>query len=148
MKRVFLILILNFVLFSCGEKLSHQTNKVKQNVSNHEVKNDSLYEVYKIDSVNIFYIVYARKNNTNFKIISKKTGLINCDKVLVDYYYNLKLKSILRQEVKLGDKSFSSAGNLLVNCFTFEGNTEICREDGISDLYRAENLNGLCYTGY
>lgn len=131
------------LLLSCAKKVSHPENQTEQKDSNF-AKRDSLYEVYKIDSINVFYIVYAKRNGVNFKIVSKKEESSNCNKIKVTSNYNLKLKSILRQEVKLGNKSISSAGNLLVNCFTFEQNTEICREKGISDLYRAENLIGLC----
>jgi hypothetical protein len=131
------------LFFSCGRKTSPPLHQTKPKDSSF-IQKDSLYEVYKIDSINIFYLVYAKRKGINFKIVSKKSASLDCNKIQVASRYEFKLQSILRQEVKLGDKSFSSIGNLLVNCFTFEQNTEICREEGISDLHRAENLNGLC----
>ena len=145
MKTIISISILTCVLFfSCGKKVSLPVNQNELKDLN-LAKNDSLYEIYKIDSINTFYIVYAKRKDTKFKIVSKKTNSTNCNKILVGSSYNLKLKSILKQEVKLGDKTFSSSANLLVTCFTFEENTKICREKDITDLHNAENLSGLCF---
>ncbi|MDL2144383.1 hypothetical protein QQY79_17785 [Flavobacterium tructae] len=138
MKTIISISILACVLFfSCAKKVSQPMNQTAEK--------DSLYEVYKIDSINTFFIVYAKRNGTKFKIVSKKTNSAPCNKILVGSSYNLKLKSILKQEIKLGDKTISSSSNLLVTCFTFEGNTKICREEDITDLHHAENLIGLCF---
>lgn len=142
MKTIISISILACLLFfSCGKKIYSPVNQTEQNLA----KNDSLYEVYKIDSINTFYIVYAKRKGINFKIVSKKATSTSCNKILVGSSYNLKLKSILKQGVKLGDKIISSSSNLLVTCFTFENNTEICREKDINDLHHAENLIGLCF---
>lgn len=142
MKTIISISILACVIFfSCGKKIYNPVNQTEQNLA----KNDSLYEIYKIDSINTFYIVYAKKNGTKFKIVSKKANSARCNKILVGSSYSLKLKSILKQEIKLGDKTISSSSNLLVTCFTFEENTKICREEDITDLHYAENLIGLCF---
>lgn len=102
------------------------------------------YEVLKIDSLNNFYIIYAQQNNMKFKIVSKKQEIKNCKKIKSGQFYNFQLVSILNQPIKLGDITINHGANLLVNCFMFEGNTEICRESDIPDLHRAENLSGLC----
>tara|TARA_R100001377_G_C3177701_1_gene105415 strand:+ start:644 stop:1069 length:426 start_codon:yes stop_codon:yes gene_type:complete len=138
MKIIIPISIIVCVLFfSCAKKVSQSMNQTTEK--------DSLYEVYKIDSINTFYIVYAKRNGTKFKIVSKKANSEHCNKIFVGSSYNLNLKSILKQEIKLGDKTITSSSNLLVTCFTFEDNTKICREEDITDLHHAENLIGLCF---
>ena len=107
-------------------------------------KHDSLFQVSKIDSVNSYYIVYLKKNNINYKIISKKETLYKCNKIQIGQFYFFKIKSLLNVNIKLNDHVISSSNNALVNCYTFEGNTKICKEEGIYDLYKAINLKGLC----
>lgn len=132
MKKFIILLLITIFAIGCCAKKQNQ-NQI-----------DTRYEVYKIDSINNFYIIYAQNDNIKYKIISEKQVDNSCKKIQLNKEYSFKLISILQQKIQLGDKTFSSADNLLVNCFTFEGNTKICREKDISDLHRAENLKGLC----
>ena len=109
---------------------------------------DTIYTVDAVDSVNSFYIIYAAKNNQRYKIVSKKGDIKGCKKIMAGKEYKFNLKSILAEKIKLGDKEFSSSNSLNVDCFSFEGNTEICKEQskGIYDLHKTEDLVGLCYS--
>ncbi|NCQ12284.1 MAG: hypothetical protein GW809_09135 [Bacteroidetes bacterium] len=141
--RIFFItvLIFHFILFACG-KSTVPFSTYEENIAN----TNNHYEIYKIDSLNIYYIIYAKRNHNKFKILSKKDSTdIPCDKVIrVGAAYDLELKSILQQEIHIDDKIISSGNNLLVNCFIFEHNTRICREEDINDLHYALNIKGLC----
>jgi len=100
----------------------------------------SLYNIYKIDSVNNYYLIYAKKAGKLFKIISKKTE----DKrkeIAVGKGYKLKLYSILAvngQPVIPQNQMYELSGWKIDDATTirFEG-------DSIRDLFYASNLRGL-----
>jgi hypothetical protein len=110
-----------------------------------QIEHSQVYKIAKIDSLNNFYIVYATCGGQKFKIVSEKRNTLNCEKIRTGKSYPLKLSSILNQPIKFGDRTINSGSNLLVNCFMFDKDTEICRETNIPDLHNAENLIGLCY---
>lgn len=109
---------------------------------------DTIYRIDAIDSVNSFYIIYAAKDNQKYKIVSKKGNIEGCKKIMVGKVYKFTLESILAEKIKLGDKEFSSSNSLNVDCFSFDENTEICKEHskGINDLHKTKDLVGLCYS--
>ena len=103
------------------------------------------YEVYKIDSVNSYYLVYAKRNDTLFKIIFRKAYSNTCIDLSVGKIYDLQLYSIWRQPIMVGGENMSPSANPHVNCLGFDDSTRICLErDSINDLSMAENLQGLC----
>lgn len=109
---------------------------------------DIIYKIDAIDSVNSFYIIYAVKDNLKYKIVSKKGDIKGCKKIIVGKKYKFTLESILAEKIHLGDKEFSSSNSLNVDCFSFDENTEICKEQfkGINDLHKTKDLVGLCYS--
>ena len=111
---------------------------------------DTIYRIDSIDSVNSFYTIYASKDNQKYKIVSKKGDTKDCKKIIVGKEYKFELESILAEKIKLGDKEFSSSNSLKVDCFSFEENTEICKEQskGIHDLHKTKDLVGLCYSAH
>lgn len=108
---------------------------------------DTIFRIDAIDSVNSFYVIYAAKDNQSYKIVSKKGDIKGCRKIMVGEKYKFHLESILAEKVKIGGNEFSSSNSLKVNCFSFEDNTEICKEQskGINDLHKTKDLVGLCY---
>ncbi|MCL9807716.1 hypothetical protein NAT51_19520 [Flavobacterium amniphilum] len=103
------------------------------------------FTVYKITSVKNYNLIYARRNDSIFKIVSKKNISKDCNKIKINEIYDFKLQSILKNRFK--NTKFKAPVNYLdINCFIFEGDVKICKEKGIYDLYYTENLNGLCYT--
>ena len=97
---------------------------------------DSLFSVFRVDSIDNYYLVYAKMNNLKYKIISKKDSCIN--KIQFQKLYKLSLKSVF--------SGVSSYTRLSLSCYTFDNNTIICIEkDSINDLYVTENLRGLCF---
>jgi hypothetical protein len=103
------------------------------------------FAVYKIDSVNSYYLIYAKRKDTLYKIVSHKIYNSNCQNLYVGMSYDLKLYSIWRQPIIVGGVNMSPSANLNVNCLGFDDSTRICLErDSIMDLHMAESLQGLC----
>ena len=100
--------------------------------------------VQKITTVNDFYLVYVRRGDSLFKVISKKAEVEGCKPIRKKGYYNLRLRSTALREVN--GVPLPPQNALLVNCFTLDERTTTCIEPerGIFDLHSAENLKGLC----
>lgn len=126
------ILILSAILLaSCAPKLKPSAT--------------TSYYVYKVDSINTYYLIYAKKNDSLYKIVSKKESVGGCSEIKEKNSYDFKLKSLLKNRFK--NTSFPKPmGDANITCFTFEDDTQICKEKDIFDLYFADNLKGLCLT--
>jgi hypothetical protein len=112
-------------------------------------KEDRLFfKVKKIDSINNWYIIYASKQDSLFKIVVKKeiTTNINCSKIIRGQSYDFKLHSRKTNYPEINGIKINPGNSLDIACYTFDENTNICIEPkkGIYDLYYAENLKGLC----
>ena len=106
----------------------------------------NLYNVYKIDSINSFYLIYARKEKSIYKIVSKKEQNQNCNStIIMNGKYEFKLHS-QSYNPKTGKLDELPENSLLVNCFYYDDSTTICLErDSINDLFYGDNIKGLCY---
>jgi len=105
----------------------------------------TIYKVYKIDSINNYYLVYARKGDSLYKIVSKKMSFENCNRIRINNNYEFRLHSSIYGS-KMAEKTISPQYTLLVTCFSFDDTTNICLErDSINDLHHAENIKGLCF---
>jgi hypothetical protein len=110
-----------------------------------DVQNPVFYKVYKIDSINNFYLIYAKKNDSLYKIVSKKEGIGNCNRIQEGKVYDFKLHARSENRTIDGIKILPQ-NSLLVNCFSYDDSTKICLErDSINDLHYAENIKGLCF---
>ncbi len=103
---------------------------------------ESIYKVYRIDSVNSFYIIYCSKDAQNYKIVSEKKDVSSNDFVRVEVggFYNLILKSL---PGKGSENPLTNNSSLLISCYMFDKDTENCREPGINGLFTSPNLVGL-----
>lgn len=104
-----------------------------------------LYKVYKIDSIHNYYLIYAKREDTLYKIVSEKAPKINCKQIQINHQFPFILHGRIadRQASKF---RLSPEASLLVNCFSYDDSTSICVErDTINDLYSAENITGLCF---
>ena len=103
------------------------------------------YQVYKIDSVGAYYLIYAKKQveDTLYKVISKKsfTPTKKYQKIEIGKKYEFSLRTAI-PNINVGGQIIDSH-NPNVRCYLFEGSTEICLEDYIYDLYFANNVKGL-----
>ncbi|WP_277017292.1 hypothetical protein [Flavobacterium lindanitolerans] len=131
MKNLLIILTLLFIA-SCG------TNKKI-------TKQEQQYRVYKLDSINSYYLIYATLNDSIFKIVSKKDYITDCKKIKIGSNYFFKLKSMRENAPTIGNLKISPINHIDIKCFQFDENTQICKEEGVYDLYFADNLKGLCF---
>src|SRR5258705_766597 len=93
---------------------------------NHDATSDSnngdtsLYKVYKIDSINGFYLIYAFKKEVRFKIISKKRVSEAGDTIQKNRSYDFNLTPLLINE-------FLKAA--VVGCIYVDTLTKLCLEE-------------------
>ncbi len=106
----------------------------------------TVYSIKKIEEKNKYYILHLKKGDYFYKVLSEKKSKNDCKQIILNGSYNLKLKSIWYNEIKLEDgRTFNSPLN--VDCKFFKDNTEICLEKNpsyIKNIFMAENLIGLC----
>jgi hypothetical protein len=122
-----------FLLFGCVSSLQKSTVR----------KRLGFYTVYKIDSINTYYIIYAKKDSFLYKIVSKRIQPGHAERILVNGKYQFNLHSITK-EIKIGEKVYKLPLN--VSCFSYSDSTKICLErDSINELSHAENIKGLYF---
>lgn len=130
------ILIL-LIFISCGytSKLNH-TNTIEED-----------YFITKIDSVDNYYLIYAKKSNENFKFISEKTHTEYAKIIEVGNKYSLKKESIFEFKIIKNDSIITISNHVNIDCMIL-GDTKICKEyeNKIYDVYISKNLKGLCYS--
>ncbi len=95
----------------------------------------SNYEVYKIDSINDYYLIYIVRDKERYKAISKKALQSGCDMISLGKTYNLQVTEVF---------GTIGGGVFKPNCLSVDDRTKVCIEDSIVDLCYAENLKGLC----
>ena len=98
-------------------------------------------KVYKIDSINNYYLIYLKSKKIDYKIVSKKNNCEKSNLIKIDSTYSFKLEPIF----KISNNGNQSIANYLdlKRCQYFDGNTTICNEPGI-ELYKSSNVYGLC----
>lgn len=102
------------------------------------------YKVYKIDSINNYYLIYANRGKELFKIIVKKERVKRGKKIMVNKFYPFHLQSIL----SVNGQSIIPANQIMeLSGWRIDDSTTIRFEgDSIRDLYHADNIHGLYFT--
>lgn len=104
------------------------------------------YKIYKIDSLNNYYLFYAKGKDSLFKIVSKKDTIVTHSKVKISSCYDFILISLRDNPPKIFNNKISEKNYLDINCFAFDDSTFICTEgDSINDIHFAKNLKGMYY---
>ncbi len=134
--------ITGFLLTFCFKSNIHGAPFEYFSVFNSATKDSTKYKVYKIDSINNYYLIYAKKGHSLFKIISKKESMNHCKTLIINKWYKLQLHSILSvngHTIIPANQimEFSGWGIDETTTIAFEG-------DSIRDLYYADNIKGLC----
>ncbi|OCA72298.1 hypothetical protein BBI01_09175 [Chryseobacterium artocarpi] len=137
------LFIFFFFILCIGTLISCKTNK------NVYFEKDSVdgYTVYKIDSINNYYLVYLNFKDRNYKIVSKKDASIKCKSIKVGDIYNVfNLKRMIRPEDYI-PKNIDTASPLsfVPDCIKLDEQTQMCRERGMDNIYTSDNLKSLCY---
>ena len=105
-----------------------------------------MFEVYKIDSINSFHLIYVKNDLHRYKIVSKKSPEgTNCNKIKLNHLYAFKLQSM---SMVNGKSITPSASKYEVSGMAVDDSTTIAFEmDTQWDLFYADNLKGLCFLG-
>jgi hypothetical protein len=128
------VTLLIYSNISCNNRSNFSANKYKiDSASKFTVK--AACRVYKIDSVNDYYLIYIVKGKYRYKVISKKSSQTNSNIITQGKIYDLQITYVFGA---LGIGVFKPT------CLDVDARTRICLEDSIIDLCYAENLNGLC----
>lgn len=90
-----------------------------------------MYKVNKIKSVGKFYVIYAVKGDSAYKIVSKKEKIDDGTRIRKNESYPFKVSTI------------KSLAGPEVDCFSFDEKTAICKEPDV-ELALASNVKGLC----
>lgn len=138
MKYVVLILVM-FLTTNCKEVRRKSFEASDKTL----VGDRENFTIYKIDSISEVYLIYARKKNKNYKIVSKieRDAYDECrEKLFVGNSYDLGIESILYpKNSKLMTSHYLKGVNYHGILIKIE------EENSIKDLYVSSNVNGLCY---
>lgn len=102
-----------------------------------------LYKIKKIKAKKSFYVIYAVRNDSTFKIISNAndTAVFDCEKIKVGKSYLLGLKVIFPSDSLFGKPV---APNLGIRSYVINnGEVIILEEKSHNKIYTALNLSGL-----
>ena len=134
MKNLLLILFL-FYLLGC------KSSKINQSINNSKKGESFEVEIKKIDSIEYYYIIYAKNlnNRMGYKIISKKaTKSVGVYKIKLNDVFKFKLFWVS------DPPEIEKKGNYLEfkRCKTYFPLVNICTEPGY-ELYETDDLIGL-----
>lgn len=108
---------------------------------------DTSYRIKKINRNNSWYIIYAERKDTLFKIVSYAEDGINegYKKIVVGGKYDFELKSKKENAPIIGGVKLDPVG--YTGCYQFDKETTICLEPkrGIYDLFYTNDLKGIYY---
>ena len=126
-------IILSLLLISCAS------------MALESVKN-SKYEVLSLTSSDTHEIIYLKKDDRTFKLISKKIDF-GCENIIIvgeKYYFDLK--SVFEIQIKNNHSIFTISEHANIDCIKIDSE-QFCKEHekGIYDIYSTVNLKGLCY---
>lgn len=145
--KKFIYILTVITLFSCsGSKMISQVDI-------------SSYQIKKIKTKKSWYIIYAKKQDSIYKIVveKKKNNIKDYNKIKVGGYYDFELKSRRENIPVIGGVKLKPVNHLDVEsstynkegteCYKYDKKTEICTEpqNGIFDIYYTSDLIGLYY---
>ena len=118
---------------------------ISTNTATSAVKNEATYLIKKIDKKNSWYLIYAERKDTLYKIVSKADKNIdkNFTKIIVGQRYDFDLNSTKENTPLIGKVKLDPVG--YTGCYQYDSETTICLEPkrGIYDLFTVQNLKGL-----
>ena len=133
--RTLLLLFIASMLIGCS--VMNNSSLCREEKSNRT----TLFKIKSIKDKREFYIIYAKRNDSLFKIVSKLEGGANGEKIKVGRHYNLKLEKFFPLDSIFGIAIAPNAG---IRGFGYYGEKTVYIErKSHNSLYRAKNLKGL-----
>lgn len=111
------------------------------------VRNGNLpkYKVSKLDSLRNVYLIYAERNGKIYKIVSKKSDSMAYQNIKLNGEYGFLLQSLFPpMTTERGDTLWKRLD--IVNAVEFNGTAIAIEKNCVNDIFRAENVMGLCIT--
>jgi hypothetical protein len=104
------------------------------------------YSVIKIDSIKNWYVIYASRNDSVFKIVSLKKQTCQCDIISVGKQFHLELQERMENVLSKDGLKLIPMNYADITGLHFDPDTDVfvSKEKGIYGLYTSENLSGLC----
>lgn len=114
---------------------------------NQDKKETGSYLVEEISSINNWNIIYVTKQDSIYKIVTKKEDNKNCEKIMIGKSYKFKLNSRKKNVPEINGVKIRPINSLDIHCYSYDSETDICiePEKGVYDLYHTDNIKGLCY---
>lgn len=138
MKHLIYLLFLGILLSSC-------TNTKK--VTSASTIGEANYFIKEINKKNSWYVIYAERKDTLYKIVTKVEADTNknCKKIVVGKWYDLLLISHKSTAPIINGVKLDPVG--YTGCYQFDSETTICLEPkrGVYDLFYTNDLKGICY---
>lgn len=131
--RTLLLLFIASMLIGCS--VMNNNSLCREDKSNRA----TLFKIKSIKDKGEFYIIYAKRNDSLFKILSDKVKA-NGEKIKVNHYYKLELKQIFPRDSIFGIAIAPNAG---IVGFDYGGKTIYKEKRSHNIVYDAKNLNGL-----
>lgn len=130
------LLLLLFTSMFIGCSVMNNNSLCREDKSNRA----TLFKIKSIQDKREFYIIYAKRNDSLFKIVSKLEGGTNGEKIKVGRHYNLKLEKFFPLDSIFGIAIAPNAG---IRGFDYGGKTIYKEKKSHNKVYRAKNLKGL-----
>lgn len=103
------------------------------------------YKVNKIDSLNNYYIINISNASKKYQVVSKKIRS-NCEVIKVNQTYPSFMFDPLIKEADFIPKNRpANYLDFVPNKLELDDSTAIIREKGMDNIYKTNNLSGLCY---
>ena len=133
------------ILFVMGLMIACSSTRGDQLLQNNG-KSTSLYKIKKIENNKSFYVIYAIRNDSTFKIISNvdicNTKVFDCKKIKTGRSYILDLKVVFPSDSLFGKPV---APNLGIRGYGVNNGKMVMLEiKSHNKIYEALNLSGLC----
>ncbi len=144
--RTLLLLFIASMLIGCS--VMNNNSLCREDKSNRT----TLFKIKSIKDKGKFYIIYAKRDGSLYKIFSKLEGedkfktvsklkrKANGEKIKVGRYYDLKLEKFFPLDSIF---DIAIAPNLGIRGFDYGGKTVYIEQKSHNSIYRAKNLKGL-----
>lgn len=132
--RTLLLLLITTMLIGCS--VMNNNSLCREDKSNRA----TLFKIKSIMDKGKFYIIYAKRNDSLFKILSDPKVKANGEKIKVGRHYNLKLEKFFPLDSIFGIAIAPNAG---IVGFDYGGKTIYKEKKSHNTVYRAKNLKGL-----
>ena len=132
--RTLLLLFIASMLIGCS--VMNNNSLCREDKTNRA----TLFKIKSIQDKGKFYIIYAKRNDSLFKILSDPKVKANGEKIKVNHYYKLELKKIFPRDSIFGIAIAPNAG---IVGFDYGGKTIYKEKKSHNKVYRAKNLKGL-----